>query len=126
MENPVKLTRRHPLRYPPYSLVRFFKVSGDTPLYKASPAGKPRSARNALEEAAKLHGKFTCYYGVKCREPGANRMPTIDHLVAQAKSGSEGLCNLRMACHACNSDKRDQDARRYRLRNRIPRRTKRY
>jgi len=122
----MKPTRRHPLRYPPYSLVRFFKVIGDTPLYKASPGGTPRSARNALEEAAKLHGKFTCYYGIKCREPNANLMLTIDHVVAQAKSGSEGLCNLRIACHACNSDKRDQDARKYRLSKRTRRRTKRY
>lgn len=122
----MKLTRRHPLRYPPYSSVRFFKVVNGVPLYKASLTSKPRSARNALEEAARMHGKFTCYYGVKCCEPGADLTLTIDHLVAQVKLGSDGLCNLRIACHACNSDKRDQDARRYRSKNARPRQTKRY
>jgi hypothetical protein len=58
----------------------------------------------------------TCAYCSRPLERG-DRSATLDHLVPQARQGSNHLANLVLACGPCNDERRDQPWEEF-LRNR--------
>ncbi len=53
-----------------------------------------------VKEIKRLYSS-TCFY---C---GSNKQITIDHVIAIARGGTDGIGNLVPACKSCNSKKRD-------------------
>ncbi|MGV1943541.1 HNH endonuclease [Agrobacterium sp. 22-211-1] len=52
----------------------------------------------------RLYGEETCTY---CRRNTPENSRTADHRIPLSKGGTHSSQNLTMACHACNSAKRD-------------------
>lgn len=73
-------------------------------------------------KARKLHAPGECsraafdarwsYYGGRCWMCGGEAL-AMDHVIALARGGSNWPANLRPACVACNSRKRDRDWRQF-------------
>lgn len=85
----------------------------------------PSQARNAIKRSLKAlidpmpskveKNQIRSYFENKCAYCGCELKPKerkahLDHVVAEADGGSNGLCNLILTCAICNGDeKRDMD-----------------
>jgi len=76
---------------------------------------KPKQKRRLMVLLAERDGGWFCWYcgnplteiveidnSVDWRDP---QRPTLDHVIAFSRGGSNELHNLRLACHICNNKK---------------------
>lgn len=59
-------------------------------------------------QLAERDGGWYCHYCHARLAPVGLMMPTLDHILAQSKGGTDDIDNLVLACGPCNSAKRDR------------------
>ncbi len=60
------------------------------------------SINASLRKQLRQRAQFLCEYCHSSEEASTSRF-TVDHLQPQSKGGSDGLNNLALACHRCNT-----------------------